>query len=244
MRRPRVLLLDLDDTILDNRSSVYGAWEVVSVRVSERLPALEARRVRDGIAESTRWFWSDAERRRRGRVDLPMARREILADALTRLGHPSPELVRETEALYTRHRDEALRPLPGAIEILPRLRAAVARLGLVTNGASEVQRSKIERFDLERHFDAIVIEGEFGAGKPDPPVFRHAVSVLGAVPVECWMVGDDYEADVLGALHAGLDAVWVDRSGRAGPPTPAPRPHATIRSLVDLPELLRKGGFA
>lgn len=234
----RALLLDLDDTILDNRSSVIGAWEVVSERVAERIPALDASRVRDQIAASTRWYWSDPERLRAGRVDLPMARAAILSHTLTQLGHADEDVVVETERLYTRHREETLELLPGARQALERLRGRLPRLGLVTNGAAEVQRAKIERFDLGQHFDVIVIEGEFGAGKPEASIFRHALASLGAEPGESLMVGDNYEADVLGALHAGLHAVWIDRARGSPPPQPPPRAHATIGALPELAGLL------
>ena len=55
-------------------------------------------------------------------------------------------------------------------------------LGLVTNGDATQQRDKIERHGLARFFDAIVIEGEFGAGKPDEIVYRHALGELALGP--------------------------------------------------------------
>jgi putative hydrolase of the HAD superfamily len=234
----RALLLDLDDTILDNRSSVFGAWDVVSVAIVDHVSELETKAVRRQIAASTRWYWSDPERLRRGRVDLPLARHAILTHALERLGCPDPDLARRTERLYTQVREETLKPIPGAIDALQRLRTGVPRLGLVTNGAAEVQRAKLERFDLARHFDAIVIEGEFGAGKPEARVFQHALGLLDAGAPQSLMAGDDYEADVLGALQAGLHAAWIDRNGNPPPRAAPPRAYVSVRSLHELAELL------
>jgi putative hydrolase of the HAD superfamily len=234
----QAILLDLDDTILDNRSSVFGAWDVVSAAIVDRVSDLDIEAVRRQIASSTRWYWSDPQRRLRGRVDLPLARHAILTHALETLGCPDPDLARRTERLYTQVREETLKPIPDAIEALHRLRASVPRLGLVTNGAAEVQRAKLERFDLARHFDAIVIEGEFGAGKPEARVFQHALALLGAGAAQSLMAGDDFEADVLGALQAGLHAAWIARGGNpplAGPP---PRAYVSVGSLHELAELL------
>jgi len=84
----------------------------------------------------------------------------------------------------------------------------------------------------------VQVEGEFGVGKPEPAAFLNVASVLG-VPVEgCVMVGDDHGRDVLGALAAGMHAAWVDVAGRGAPPEPPPRPHATVRSLAELADLL------
>lgn len=229
----RTLLLDLDDTILDSRTSLLEAWDLVSQAIHRRVPRLEVPAIRDQIGRSTRWYWSDPERVREGRIDLPGARRAILDRTLCELGHEDAELATETERIYTRHREERLAPLPGAFEALGALRARVARLGLVTNGAASVQRAKIERFRLERFFDTIVIEGELGAGKPDPVVFDHALSRLGSQPDEAVMVGDSYDADIRGALGVGLRAVWIEPTGERPPPSD-PAPHLVLRSLSEL----------
>lgn len=236
---PRALLLDLDDTILDSRSSLRLAWHEVSRAVSTRLPELAPDAVREQIGRSTRWYWSDPERVQSGRVDLPRARREILEHVLTALGRPHAELAAETARLYTRIREERLELLPGAIDALERLRARVGSLGLVTNGAAPVQRAKIERFRLAGYFDAIVVEGELGIGKPDARVFAHALAALGAPAGESWMAGDDYEADVAGALAAGLEAVWIEPDGRSEPPSRlVGRSPLIVRSLLELAERL------
>ena len=129
-----------------------------------------------------------------------------------------------------------MRPFPGAIETLLRLRMANIRLGLITNGDAEGQRAKIERFSLAGYFDHIQIEGEFGIGKPDERAYRNALSELGAEPSEAWMVGDNLDADIRGAQQVGIYAVWVDAQGSGLPDGATVRPDMTIGSLSDLIE--------
>jgi putative hydrolase of the HAD superfamily len=100
-----------------------------------------------------------------------------------------------------------------------------------------MQRDKIARFDLERLFDVIVIEGEFGVGKPDARVYRHALSALGTPPEAAWMVGDNLEWDVTAPMRLGLRAVWIDRNGDGLPPGHGVRPDRIIRSLAELDRL-------
>jgi putative hydrolase of the HAD superfamily len=114
----------------------------------------------------------------------------------------------------------------------------VPRLALVTNGATRPQRAKIERFELESWFDHIQVEGEFGLGKPEPEVYRHVAASLEVRPEGCLMVGDNFRCDVLGSLAVGMHAAWIDVEGVGTPPREAPRAHATVRSLVELAELL------
>ena len=115
------------------------------------------------------------------------------------------------------------------------------RLGLLTNGASCLQREKLAASGLAGHFDAVVISGDFGAGKPEPAIFRHALDRLGHTHGRAVMVGDSLARDVRGALAAGLDAVWLTRPGipaETPEATPAPR----ITTLAELHQALRALG--
>jgi putative hydrolase of the HAD superfamily len=85
----------------------------------------------------------------------------------------------------------------------------------VTNGAAEVQRAKIERFELAPLFDAIVVEGEFGLGKPEPAVYAHALASLGVAAADAWMVGDNLEWDVLTPRRLGMKGIWIARAPTA-----------------------------
>jgi len=61
------------------------------------------------------------------------------------------------------------------------------------------------------------VSGDLGIGKPDPAVFRHALSLVGVEPADAVMIGDTVERDIDGALALGLRAVWINRFGRARP---------------------------
>ncbi|HVP31635.1 MAG TPA: HAD-IA family hydrolase [Myxococcota bacterium] len=233
--RLEALCLDLDDTILDSEGSVRAAWELVADRLVEAHPELARSAVLAAIESATDWFWADDERHRRGRLDLPWARREVVGRALETLQRrPDAALADAVGRAYTELRERELWLFEGALDVLARLRARVPRMALVTNGAAETQRAKIERFDLARFFDHVQIEGEFGAGKPDALVYRHVLGRLDAAPHASLMVGDNFECDVLGPLAVGMHAAWIDAAGRGAPAVPAPRPHWTLRSLHEL----------
>lgn len=232
------LLLDLDDTILDDRSGSRGAWQATVDFAVELRSELDAGALAAAIEAVGDWFWSDPERERRGRLDLLAARREIIAAALTRLDVEDGGLAARAAHRYTELREDSYRVAPGAREALERLRRALPRLALVTNGAAVPQRAKLERFGLSGFFDHIQVEGEFGPGKPEPAVYRHVAAALEVEPGACLMVGDNYRCDVLGALAVGMHAAWIDVAGGGEPPAPAPRPHGTLRSLVELADRL------
>ena len=87
-------------------------------------------------------------------------------------------MAHEIADAYSMLKENSVRQFPGAIETLRYMQRSGTRLALLTNGTTELQRAKIARFGLESLFECIVIEGEFGTGKPDQRVFSHALDSL------------------------------------------------------------------
>ncbi len=109
----------------------------------------------------------------------------------------------------------------GVADTLTTLRQRGKRLGIVTNGATAIQRAAIEALGVGPAVDTIVISEAEGVRKPEAAIFRLAAARLG-VPVErCCFVGDHPEVDVLGAQRAGLQAFWK-RTSYWPPPEPLP----------------------
>jgi putative hydrolase of the HAD superfamily len=165
---------------------------------------------------------------------MPRAWQRIVTHALGSLGAPNHGLDAAIAQRFAAHRRQVMRLFPEARDTLERLRADGVPLGLITNGDAAQQRYKIEREDLARYFDVIVIEGEFGAGKPDEAVYRHALAALRAKPGDTWMVGDNLDFDVEGARRLGITAVWVDRARAGLPPESIARPDHIVASLTEL----------
>ncbi len=108
------------------------------------------------------------------------------------------------------------RAYPEVPAVLERLRAAGARLAVVSNWDVSLH-DVLERTRLRDLVDAVVISAELGAAKPDPAIFRAALERLGATAGEAMHVGDSMEHDVAGARATGLDAVLVARDGAEAP---------------------------
>lgn len=105
---------------------------------------------------------------------------------------------------------------------------------MITNGESRAQRAKIERFDLARHFAYVLIEGEFGVGKPDHAVFRHVLNALGYQARQAWMLGDSLTFDIAPALDLGVEAIWVDRLGIGLPKNAPCTPNRIVSRIADI----------
>jgi putative hydrolase of the HAD superfamily len=229
----KALLVDLDDTLLDYSGDVDQSWAEACVACC--VPAeLSAETLVAAIADTRRWFWDDPERQVRERRNMLGAWQHIVEFALERLGRTAPSLPAAIARDFLARRRVRMRLFPEALTCLAELRRRGVPMALVTNGDATQQRDKIERHGLASFFDAILIEGEFGVGKPDASVYRHVLRALGAAPTEAWMVGDHLEWDVGAPQQLGLKGIWIDRGGLGLPQGSAVRPHRIIRSLDEL----------
>jgi putative hydrolase of the HAD superfamily len=224
------LLLDLDDTLLDYSGGVDDCWAAACTVGC----ASDAAALVPAVAASRRWFWDDPTRQRRERVNMLGAWTKIVDHALGTLGRPDPALAAAIAAEFARRRRERMQLFPDALTCLAAWRASGVRLGLVTNGDASQQRDKIARHALAAYFDVIVIEGEFGAGKPDAAVYRHALDTLGVRAEDTCMVGDHLDFDVAGAQQLGMHGIWIDRLGAGLPAGCVVRPDRIIRALTEL----------
>lgn len=126
--------------------------------------------------------------------------------------------------------------MTGAVDLLDALRHRV-KLGIITNGFTQLQRVRLEATGLYEHFDVLVISEEVGIAKPDGRIFDHALSLMGLPMRErVLMVGDTLESDILGGLNAGMTTCWVNSMGKIAPNHI--QPHHEISSLVELKTLL------
>jgi len=233
---PRAILFDLDDTIL----SAYGrpdvAWNKVAAQFAAELDPHDPALVAAAITKAAQEFWSDAGRHKEWRQKLTEARIGIVATAFATLVGPAlPATLAEQMALrFAALREEEMHLFPGAVDTLTRLGEAGVRLALITNGASAIQRAKILRFELERHFVHIQIEGEHGFGKPEERAYTHAMATLGVTASQTWMVGDNLEWEVMAPQRLGIHAIWHDPHGIGLPEGSEIRPDRVIRSLTEL----------
>ncbi len=231
---PKAILFDMDDTILAYSQNADQSWQAVYERFGDRLSALSPQAVVQAIKVSSSEYWSDAERHRVGRLNLDKTRQTIVAGALAQLGIDDPSLPLEMALFYAVQREAAIQPFPEAIETLRELRRRQVRLALLTNGDATIQRRRIEKHELAPYFDCILIEGEFGLGKPDRRVYLYALRELGVKPDEAWMVGDNLEWEVAIPQELGMFAIWFDFAGTGLPAFSAVHPDRIIRSLAEL----------
>lgn len=127
-----------------------------------------------------------------------------------------------------------------AIPTLKILKKNGYSLGIVSNAGDDADVQQLaRRFGITEYFDFILTSAACSYRKPHPLIFDFALSHWYFNPNEAVMIGDNLDADILGAKNAGLSAVWISR--RADPRTESQRrvePDASLTALSELPSAL------
>jgi putative hydrolase of the HAD superfamily len=99
--------------------------------------------------------------------------------------------------------------LPHTMEVLEYLRPKY-KMFILSNGFREVQYKKIDNSGLTSFFDGVILSEDAGFNKPHPEIFNYALQKTGMKREETLMIGDSWDADIVGAYNSRIDQVWYD----------------------------------
>lgn len=145
----------------------------------------------------------------KGEVTKDHLSRERFLHPLLEVGINNPELAQNIGREYLEMLPSHKELIPFAKELLDYLYQKYP-LTIVSNGFTEVQYKKIRSANLEHYFSHIVLSEEAKALKPDKRIFEYALKLNNATAGETIMIGDSYEADIIGAQNAGIDQVYFN----------------------------------
>lgn len=242
IKKPEAILFDLDDTIVAWDMVAEQSWHRTCEAFALQVPAVDADELYAAIKYFREWYLGNMDRHRFARLNLPEYRREIVMMAFKHLGMRDDGMAGRVAESYGVEREKSAYLLPGVPETLQYLKGQGVKLALVSNGMSEGQWRKVKRFNMEPLFDCILIEGDFGMGKPDGRVFQHVLARLDARGDNTWMVGDNLHFDVEGGKAAGLYTIWVDWQGLGLPDNYPVQPDRIVHNIAELCELCPSTG--
>ncbi len=234
------VFIDLDDTLWDFRSNSHRALEIVFRQLAVVRFYSSADEFYRVYSEKNTELWSLYHHGRITREQLVVERFRY---PLQRVGVYDPQLVSDLNQAYLSTLAEQVGLNFFAIELLQYLSQHYS-LTMVSNGFHEVQYRKITNSGLSPFFDNVVLSDEVGALKPDPTIFRHALQLYDALPSQAIMIGDNFEADILGAARAGIAQIYYNPLNKSLPdglnPTwlQVPAPTYEVASLRDILDIL------
>lgn len=94
----------------------------------------------------------------------------------------------------------------GTFEILEYLQNKY-QLHIITNGFEEVQNKKMQKSGIRKYFNEVITSEAVGVKKPNPKVFNYALNKVKTSASSSVMIGDNLEADILGAINCGIRAI-------------------------------------
>ncbi len=122
------------------------------------------------------------------------------------------QLAETMSGMFLSLTNENLVLIDGAIELLEYLKPKY-QLAAASNGFVEAQYVKLESSGLLSYFSKIILSEEIGYQKPDIRFFEKALEITATKSDDAVIIGDNFESDVLGAMAAGIDAIYFDRIG-------------------------------
>lgn len=232
----RAIFFDLDDTLVEDTLALETCAEAAVREIAPELH-LDTKALAVAYVDAAIDFWESLEPGGQppGSGDI---RPSMWRNALRRLGVDDPVLAARIARRYDELRIERAELLPEAVPVLRALHGRY-KMSIITNGFAETHTIKIERLELRRFFDHVILAGELQLVKPDPKIFRHAMELAGVTADESVMVGDRYGRDILGAHAAGMRAIWIQMRGERVPQG-GREPEATIGSIGELPAALAR----
>lgn len=147
---------------------------------------------------------------RNEQIDKSGLRYGRLNDAFTALEMKvERELINKLSEDYITHLSTFNHLFDNAISVLDYLNNNY-NLHIITNGFKEVQHGKLQKSGIAKYFETVTNSEAVGVKKPNPKIFNHALGIANTDIEKSVMIGDNLEADVLGALNMGLDAIFFN----------------------------------
>ncbi len=228
----RAVIFDLDDTITDFASAADAAFMSAFSAICEE----HGVDVGELHARYMELFEEYYTLHLEGHITLEEFRVYRFSRAFELVGLPVDDHFLDLTVDFLFYYDHELETFPGACDVLKELDQRYP-LGLITNGPTDPQWRKINKFNLSEIFEVILVSGQLGIAKPDPRIFDVALEGLRVAPEDAIMVGNSLQHDHQGAINAGIRFVWANHTDK---PLPDgwPEPDYTVSSFGELRDLL------
>lgn len=212
------LFFDLDHTLWDfDRNSAECIAELFDTfRLADLGIASSAEFSRHFIAIN-RKLWADYDK---NLIEHTYIRKHRFPMVFRALGVDESAVHADLNTEYLRLLPNKPHLLESAKELLDYLNGRYT-MHIITNGFAEIQAVKMDKSEIAHYFTNVITSENANAKKPDRLVFQYALELSNATAAESLMIGDNYEADIMGAKGVGLDTVFYNPQGAVvdDPPT-------------------------
>ncbi len=201
------LFFDLDRTLWDFESNSERALEKIyhEFGLDNHLRSFRSFHTKYKKINAEYWYLYS-----QGKMDKATLRVVRFRDTLRAFDYSNDQLAIELAEAYVNFSPYQTQLFPKTIEVLNELKDNGHPMHIITNGFKEVQFIKLRESKLIDYFDVILCSEEVGQSKPAKAVFDRALDMAGTTAEKSIMIGDSYQADIVGAENAGIKAVLFD----------------------------------
>ncbi|MDC2975149.1 YjjG family noncanonical pyrimidine nucleotidase [Bacteroidota bacterium] len=204
MKLIKNIFFDLDHTLWDfDKNSDLTFFKIlkkndISIDVSKFLNCYHP---------INRKYWEMYRENKVSKADLRYYR---LFDTFKKLNYDiNDNLINQLSIDYIEHLSDFNHLIPDTLNVLELLKSKY-KMHIITNGFKEVQKRKLQKSDLIQYFKTVTISEDVGVKKPHKLIFNHALTAANANVESSIMIGDNFNADILGALGIGMKAIYYD----------------------------------
>ena len=211
MMKYKHLFFDLDHTLWDhNTNSRIGLEEVYQQFGLQSWGIPSTTQFYLKFNEINHQLWDKYEAGKISQSELRHTRFRLI---FSQFGVNDDSICDEISDTYISISSKKHHLLPNAQETLEYLFPKYP-MHIITNGFDEIQSVKMNAGKITHFFQEVVTSQNSGYKKPDSRIFEYALKKIKAVPQECLMIGDSFQSDIVGAIRAGIDAVFFNPDQR------------------------------
>ena len=204
MKEVNNLFFDLDHTLWDfDKNSDLTFFKILKKNNLN----IDVSKFLNSYHPINRKYWELYRENKVSKADLRYYR---LSDTFKKLNYDiNDDLINQIAIDYIQHLSDFNHLIPDTLIVLNSLKSKY-RMHIITNGFKEVQKRKLEKSKLIQYFDSVTISEDVGVKKPHKLIFDHALTAANANVENSVMIGDNFNADILGALGVGMKAIYYD----------------------------------
>lgn len=227
MNNIKHIFFDLDHTLWDFETNSDIAFEAIFKKYQVNANIDKFLNYYRGINEN---YWKLYREERITKEELRVGR---LRDAFKKIKYEADmDLIDNLSVDYIEYLPKNNQLFEGTFEILEHLKPNY-NLHIITNGFNEVQFKKIENSGMTHFFDKIITSEEAGVKKPNPIIFEFALKKTNAISTESIMIGDNWEADIMGAKNVGFDVIYCNFNAK-----PVSENIKSVHKLIEIKQYL------
>jgi putative hydrolase of the HAD superfamily len=195
MMKYKAILFDLDDTLYNRDKAFERFVERFLSRYASALKDEDPDSLRDALYQLDDHGYK--------------SRREMFTEIIDRFSWRHLPSVEELVNYFILELPQCVERSPELLETLDWCFNKRIKMGIVTNGLAEMQKTKIDQLMIKKYMNTVIISEEVGLKKPDPQIFHLALNRMGIESQSTLFVGDNPLLDVKGANDSGLISVWL-----------------------------------